>query len=607
MMNEQLKNNQNNNMDTFLEENTVVFKKYKPILKIDRGAFGNIYAAIRLKDKTIFAMKTEDINAQQKTLESEAYYLIKLQGGIGFPNYITFGHTKKYNILIETLLGKSLSNLFIKTKKKCNLIDVCLIGHQILDRLEWIHSKNLIYRDIKPENFLIGRKNQNIIYIVDFGLCKKYRFEKTGKHIPPKYTGRFNGTLIYASPNIVKGKESSRRDDLISLGYMLIYLYKRNLPWESNFKNLDKKKYQELIYLKDTNGYMKLFENIPSEFEEYINYSRNLKFDEDPNYSYLRSLFEKILFKFSFNTKKLCFSWINQKISRNQSLINNKNKNKKKNLSDVKTMIVNNLRTDSMNYKALGNNISFPHELNVISEKIYLNKSNININNIKLGKFYLNNTNNINLTNINTERILNKKDTNSNQISQILYLNTQETPSSNIENNIINKNTINKNYYNKIDANKKRKGISSINFKSSNLKSEKINFKNFSLYANNIENNKIKAKNRLDNNLTTPVNICNNIMYKSPLLNNKNLIANKLYKKNDKEKNIYSIEKNNDIIHKKYLNTNKSSIYKDRIYQKINNMEDFDLSNDNNYRKRNVTPNFFKYYEINDNYDNNYI
>ena len=61
--------------------------------------------------------------------------------------------------------------------------DICLIGLQVLDRLEWIHSKDIIYRDIKPENFLIGIDDPNVIYIVDFGLCKKYRSSKTGKHL----------------------------------------------------------------------------------------------------------------------------------------------------------------------------------------------------------------------------------------------------------------------------------------------------------------------------------------------------------------------------------------------------------------------------------------
>ena len=244
-------------------------------------------------------------------MKTEAYYLFNLQGGIGIPKFISYGNTKNFNILIETLLDKSLYNLFVKNKKKCNITDICLIVHQILDRLEWIHSKDIIYRDIKPENFLIGKNEPNIIYVVDFGLCKKYRSSKTGKHIWQKITGKFNGTFIYSSPNAVKGKETSRKDDLISLGYMLIYLLKRNLPWILNFENINKENYQQLIYLKETNGCNKLFDKIPKEFEEYINYSRNLYFEQKPNYLYLHSLFNSIQKENSQN--KNCKEYKNEK------------------------------------------------------------------------------------------------------------------------------------------------------------------------------------------------------------------------------------------------------------------------------------------------------
>ena len=129
--------------DLFLKENKCIFKKYKPIKKIGEGSFGNIYSIIKLKDRSVFAMKTEKINAKEM-LESEAYTLYNLQKGFGIPKLISFGHIKNYNILIETLLGESLENIFMKKKYKCSIIDVCSAGIQIIDRLEWIHSKNFI-------------------------------------------------------------------------------------------------------------------------------------------------------------------------------------------------------------------------------------------------------------------------------------------------------------------------------------------------------------------------------------------------------------------------------------------------------------------------------
>ena len=287
--------------DSFLKENKLIFKKYQPIKLIERGSFGKIYSAIRLKDKNVFAMKVESKNSLYQMLEKEAYFLLILKG-FGIPELITFGYTKNYNILIETLLGESLYDLFIKNGKPCNLINTCVIAIQLLERLEWIHSKNIVYRDVKPENFLIGIKDPNVIYVVDFGVCKKYRSSKTGKHILPKKTNLFEGTLQYASSHVSKGKESSRRDDLISLGYVLIFLYKRHLP---------------IVLSKETNEGGRLFKDLPIEFIEFIKYTQHLKFEEDPNYILMKGYFKNILIRMNFNLDKLNFINIDQ---------NNKNK-----------------------------------------------------------------------------------------------------------------------------------------------------------------------------------------------------------------------------------------------------------------------------------------
>jgi len=298
--------------DIFLKENKFIFKKYKPIRKIGEGSFGKIYSVIRLIDQSVFAMKTEKINTKEKMIESEAFTLYYLQKGFGIPKLISYGVVKNYNILIETLLGESLENIFIKKELKCNIIDVCSAGIQIIDRLEWIHSNNLIYRDIKPENFLVGIKDPNVIYIIDFGLCKKYRSSKTGKHILPKTNKNFFGNIKFSSSNVIKGKESSRRDDIISLGYMLIYFIKKGLPWDYTYKTkINSSKLFELIYLKETNAFGKLFNGLQSEFNEFIKYATNLKFEEDPNYSYLRGILKKIINNNNFIKGRYNFNCIN--------------------------------------------------------------------------------------------------------------------------------------------------------------------------------------------------------------------------------------------------------------------------------------------------------
>ena len=543
--------------DSFLKENEYIFKKYKPIKKIGKGNFGNIYSTIRLKDKNVFAIKTEKKNAEFKTLESEAIYLFLLQG-FGIPKYITYGHTKKYNILIESLLDKSLFHIYIKRRILCGITDACFIGMQLLDRLEWIHSKDIVYRDVKPENFMIGINDPNVIYVVDFGLCKKYRSSKTGKHILPKLTKKFNGTLRYASLNVVKGKESSRRDDLISLGYMLIYLIKRDLPWESDFKKLNKEKYVYLLASKDTDGFGRLFNNIPSEIVEFVKYAKNLKFDQDPDYSYLRSLFNKLFLSKNIDYRKLTFSFIHSKdkkllgVPRNNStrrespqyriLKNIKEERSKKQI--LNNISLSNIKDDSKSYSP-------------ISAKA--NKIIIYNNNMKTSKFnhsekdLRSDTNSNNFVNVfNTingkKKEIHKPSNNhlkkrnkitintSNNYSLNNAYHTNDSYSYNFRSDIIfnadkssEKNHL---YYNKIKKIPKliqiKKNLK--NSYSSNITphiSYKSSFKN-------INKNNFIIKNRNGNNNQLfleeegykPLFFNNNIIYRSPLLKDNNSVRN---------------------------------------------------------------------------------
>ena len=336
-------NNSNQIMnDSFIKRQDLIFKKFKLINKIGQGSFGNIYLVKRIKDNNYFALKAEKKNLRQQVLESEAYYLFTLQG-YGIPKFISFGHTQKYNILIEELLDKSLHYIFIGNKRKASLIDLCLIAIQILDRLEWIHSKNIIYRDVKAENFLLGLKDPNVIYIIDFGLCKKYRSSKTGKHVLPNKYKLISGTMRYASPNVLKGKEPSRRDDLISLGYLLIYLFKGYLPWESLSPNFNREEFIKLLYLKENDIKSKLLTNLPEEIIDYIKYTKKLEFEQNPNYLYLRSLFQKIILKKNLDLKKITFSWINDKSAISNGYSNNRNLRKNNSQKRIYQKIKENL------------------------------------------------------------------------------------------------------------------------------------------------------------------------------------------------------------------------------------------------------------------------
>ena len=146
--------------------NQIFFEKYKVLRKIGQGSFGRIYTCQDIISNELYAMKVEQNSSFNNVLETESKYLNYLKG-FGIPELIFFGRSEKYFILIETLLGKSLENLYSESHGNFNIKDICMIGIQILDRLEYIHNKNIIHRDIKPDNFVIGNNEEKNNYIYD--------------------------------------------------------------------------------------------------------------------------------------------------------------------------------------------------------------------------------------------------------------------------------------------------------------------------------------------------------------------------------------------------------------------------------------------------------
>jgi len=209
------------------------------------------------------------------------------------------------------LLGDSLEKKFNECGRKFSLLTVLMIMEQLVSRIEFIHSKNLLHRDIKPENFLVGRgKKRNIIYAIDFGLSKKYRDSRTGLHIPYRDGKSLTGTARYASINTHLGIEQSRRDDIEALGYIMIYFLRGALPWQGMVINDPKKKYDKIKKLKYDIKIEDLCAGLPGECIKFIQYARDMKFEDRPDYSYLRGLLRKTAKDngLVFNSSK--FDWI---------------------------------------------------------------------------------------------------------------------------------------------------------------------------------------------------------------------------------------------------------------------------------------------------------
>ena len=182
-----------------------------------------------------------------------------------------------------------------------------------ITRIEYVHSKGFLHRDIKPENFLIGiHGKKNVVYIIDFGLAKKYRDSRTHSHIPYKKKKSLTGTPRYASLNSHTG-EQSRRDDLESLGFIFVYFLKGKLPWQGLKANSKREKYAMIREKKRSTSIEKLCKGLPVEFAQYLKYIRSsLRFEEKPDYGYLRQLFSK-LFRSKHYTPDFLYDWCKEK------------------------------------------------------------------------------------------------------------------------------------------------------------------------------------------------------------------------------------------------------------------------------------------------------
>ena len=277
--------------------------------KLGSGAFGDIYLGINNKNNEKVAIKLEPKNTKQPQLLYESKIYQALAGGTGIPNLYWKGVQGNYNVMVIDLLGKSLEDLMKTCGNKFSTKTVCMIGEQMVSRIEYMHSKNYLHRDIKPDNFLIGEKKKNILYIIDFGLSKKYKDSKTGLHIPYRDGKALTGTARYASINTHLGIEQSRRDDLESIGYCLIYFLRGELPWQGLKAKTAKEKYQLIMDKKMSIPIETLCENFPKEFVNYIQYCRDLRFDDRPNYNHLKKLFKDVMTREHYENDYM-FDWV---------------------------------------------------------------------------------------------------------------------------------------------------------------------------------------------------------------------------------------------------------------------------------------------------------
>ena len=543
-------------------EEKIIFKKYKIISLLDKGSFGLVYLGQNINSHKLYAIKLENINSPKKVLEEEAFILYNLKG-FGIPEVISFGHSGKFNILIQTLLGRSIEKIWLERNKKFNMKDICMIAIQTLERIEFIHSKYYLHRDIKPANFLVGNPDNSIIYLIDFGNAKKYRSSRTGKHIRSLKLDELNGTLLFLSLNSMRGNQQSRKDDLESLGYMYIYLAKGCLPWSNiNNKNI-KNSIIEMGKMKASISIENLCKDLPNEFCEFMKHAKSLNFEQKPDYNYLRNLFNNILTKIGEKNDNL-FSWVNKinysrdNSQKNHSLCKRKKSPHMRLLNKIELNLnkkyINNI--DSNYY----NSIIVHERKNVMTEENEIIKKNNDINELKIiDKFYYNQNNIINKQNQMIEKVKNQS------LGDIKKIHKSPLINTGLEKHKIQPKIVNNNL--KLNEYKKN-----IHTKKSNAQNKKIILINSVLYQNNTINN-IPYKNTINNNNKTHINSDNNTPSKN---RNKNKIISKdILKMNYINKN-----------YKKGINFNLKNIIIPRsknnsIFNKNKNLK---LVNENNLR-----------------------
>ena len=573
--------------------NKLIFSKYLIRKKIGKGSFGTVYQGINTSNNEKIALKVEKREKNDSgTLENEALRLVYLQGE-GVPCVYCYGNNLYHNLLVEELLGKSLEDLFNLYGKPFSLKTVCVLGIEMIKRIQYIHSKYYIHRDIKPDNFMIGRgQNEKKIYIIDFGLAKKYYSVSKAQHIKFITGKHLIGTARYCGRNAHRGYEQGRRDDIESIGYVLMYFLLGVLPWQGLKVRKNEDHFEKIAQKKYSTSFEELTSGQPEEFLLYFKHVEKLEFEDQPNYIYLIGLFQKVIDKYctdcfyDFDWKKDTCTYISHKnnnISKqlDVSLIVNKN-------NEASAMDYSNMNEDEENdendendehhkkNKKIKKKEVFMGEVDTPMEEHNNQENNVNYNENKHKMRRVKSTVNLKKNknkNENDNKKLKKKKTKNENYNEDENEISMKNKKTSKENSKINNNENNDNNELKNDENinnSNNKNI--INDKKQNSQKSSQNDKN-----KKIENEDLNIPYSNKDNY--------NDEYKDIEINNK-FNKNKFnYDYNDEDKLKEKKDENNDLDTKDKNNDEQNN--NDNLF----NDESFELEEGSKTRKRNRTGN----------------
>lgn len=275
--------------------------KFRIIQKLGCGSCGTVFRGHDLQTENEVAIKVEAVDSRCCFLAHESRMYNALAGVDGIPKLHWFGTQESFHVMVLDLLGPSLENLLQMYGGRINLETTLLLADQMLIRLESMHAKGLVHRDVKPENFVMGLgKNAHKLYLIDFGLADRYQSPDTKLHIPYCEGQVLKGTARYVSLNVHRGIVQSRRDDVESVGYVMMYLLRGSLPWQGMFMQNKREWYARIAEKKGSTSIEELCAGYPWELGAYLRYCRALSFEQCPDYVHLRGLLQGLYWRVYF-------------------------------------------------------------------------------------------------------------------------------------------------------------------------------------------------------------------------------------------------------------------------------------------------------------------
>ena len=313
-----MSNNTNTNNNAQDTQNNLIGQKFFNTFeikeKIYTGSIYHVYKSLNITNNKEYAVKIIkhkkklNFNSMKRNYENGCFigfiggifekesFVLQRVEGFGIPKIHSCGYDSNYDLIIMELLGQSLNDLFKLKNKKFSIKTTCMLGIQMIDRIEYIHSLKIIHRNLKPNSFMLGKNSKShILFLSDF--CSAEKYWQNNAHIKFSGANKIVGSAKFLSVNALNGYELSRRDDLESIGYIIIYFLKGFLPWQGLKLKNKEEKYKKVYAIKNDISPKYLCKDLPEEFETFIEYVKKLKFTDVPNYNYLKDLLKKVIEK----------------------------------------------------------------------------------------------------------------------------------------------------------------------------------------------------------------------------------------------------------------------------------------------------------------------